>query len=156
MRLRSVLTASLVLLALTATAAASSPPSFARWATSWTAASDRAINAALDPCQQHFVDNGLKAGTCAVRNMRLVYARVTPLWERALNRVAHGQAPACRTAIHGYWLAAHAQQAADLGYLDEHTRVTVTQLNTDLSSRRFRMLGRVAANARLEAIRICG
>jgi hypothetical protein len=156
MRLRSILTASLVLLALASTAAAASPPSFARWATQWTAASDRAINAALDPCQQHFVDNGLKAGTCSVRNVRLVYAQARPIWGRALNRVAEGQTSVCRAAIHAYWLAARTQQAADLGYLDRHTHITVTQLTADLSSRRFKLMSRVAASARQQAIRICG
>ncbi len=154
--MRSILTASLVLLALATTAEAASSADFARWATQWTAASDRAINAALDPCQQHFVDNGLKAGTCSVRNVRLVYARATPIWERALNHIAQGQTTACRAAIHGYWLAARAQQTADVAYLDRHTQITVTQLNADLSSRRFRMLSRVAANARQQAIGICG
>jgi hypothetical protein len=156
MRLRHILTASLVLLAVASTAEAAGPPSFARWAAQWTAASDRAINAALDPCQQHFVDNALKAGTCSVRNVRLVYARARPIWERALNTVAQGQTTICRAAIHAYWLAARAQQDADLGYLDRHTHITVTQLNADLSSRRFKMMSHVAASARQQAIRICG
>ncbi|MEO9174101.1 MAG: hypothetical protein ABI317_01220 [Gaiellales bacterium] len=151
-------TLSIVLLALlvSAGAASASPTSFARWATQWKAASDRAINAALDPCQQHFLDNAPKAGACAVRNVRLVYSRVAPIWDRAVERVAQDQAPACRAAIHEYWLATRRQQAADLTYLRSHEHVTVTQLNIDLSAAPFVALNRVAARAKLQAMRICG
>jgi hypothetical protein len=146
----------LALLACTSTVASASPTSFASWATQWKAASDRAINAALDPCQKHFLDNASKAGACAVRNVRLVYVRVAPIWDRAVERVAQGQTPACRTAIHLYWLATRRQQAADLSYLRRHARVTVTQLNLDLSSEPFATMTRVAANAKRDAVRTCG
>jgi hypothetical protein len=149
---------SIVLLALLvfAATASASPTSFARWATQWKAASDRAINAALDPCQKHFLDDQPKAGACAVRNVRLVFTRVTPIWNRAVERVAQDQPPACRAAIHAYWLATRRQQAADLSYLRSHAHVTVTQLNVDLSARPFATLSRAAANAKLQAVRICG
>jgi broad specificity polyphosphatase/5'/3'-nucleotidase SurE len=149
---------SIVLLALLvfAATASASPTSFARWATQWKAASDQAINAALDPCQKHFLDNAPKAGACAVRNVRLVFTRVAPIWDRAVERVAQGQTPACREAIHVYWLATRRQQAADLSYLRSHGHVTVTQLNLDLSAKPFATMGRVAASAKLRAVRICG
>jgi hypothetical protein len=151
---------SIVVLALlactTTTAVAATPTSFASWATQWKAASDRAINAALDPCQKHFLDNASKAGACAVRNVRLVYVRVRPIWNRAVERVAQGQTPECRAAIHRYWLATRKQQAADLAYLRSHAHVTVTRLNLDLSGDPFATMSRNAAAAKLDAVRTCG
>jgi hypothetical protein len=146
----------LALLACTTTTAAASPTSFASWATQWKAASDRAINAALDPCQKHYLDNAAKAGACAVQNVRLVYVRVRPIWDRAVERVAQGQTPECRAAIHLYWLATRRQQAADLSYLRRHAHVTVTRLNLDLSGEPFVAMSRAAAAAKLDAMRTCG
>jgi hypothetical protein len=149
----------LVPLCVGGAASAASPsgaPSFSTWATQWKAASDHAINAALDPCQKHFVDNGFKAGACTVRNVRLVYRRITPIWGRAVDRIAQDQAPACRAAIHTYWITTRTQQAADIAYLARHAHVSVTQLNVDLTSPRFTTMNRVAANAKLRAMRICG
>jgi hypothetical protein len=140
----------------TGTASASGAPSFSTWATQWKAASDKAINAALDPCQKHFVDNGFKAGACTVRNVRLVYRRITPIWSRAVDRIAQDQAPACRAAIHTYWLTTRTQQAADVAYLARHAHVSVTQLNVDLTAPPFTTMSRVAANAKLRAMRVCG
>lgn len=156
MRSRVLLLSLLVLLGVSGTASASGAPSFTTWATQWKAASDHAINAALDPCQKHFVDNGFKAGACTVRNVRLVYRRITPIWGRAVDRIAQDQAPACRAAIHTYWIMTRTQQAADIAYLTGHAHVSVTQLNADLTSPPFTTMNRVAANAKLRAMRICG
>jgi hypothetical protein len=146
----------LALLACASTATASNRASFARWASQWKVASDRAINAALDPCQKHFVDNGPKAGACTVHNVRLVFTRVAPIWDRAVERVARQQTPACRSAIHTYWLVTRTQQTADIAYLRRHEHVTITQLNSDLSAEPFSTMNRVAANAKMRAVRICG
>jgi hypothetical protein len=139
-----------------APAAAASSSSFRAWATGWERATDRAVNAALDPCQKHFGIDDQKAGACAVRNMTVVFRDVVPLWNRAVARVARGQTRACRTAIHSYWMTTRVRQAADVAYLATHARITVTELNAALADEPFSTLNRVAARAELRAVHVCG
>jgi hypothetical protein len=146
----------LAVLCAAGSAGAASRESFRVWATSWETATDRAVNAALDPCQKHFGVNDQKAGACAVRNMTVVYQHVTPIWNRAVDRVAQGQTRACRTAIHSYWTTTGLRQAANVAYLRLHATITVTELDAALTHEPFTTLNRIAAGAELRAVRVCG
>jgi hypothetical protein len=136
--------------------AAAAVPSFASWASAWKAASDRAINDALKPCQGTLLTSQTKMGACAVRNMVGVITRARPVWDRQVDAVAQGQTTRCRTAIHRYWLTTRTQQNADLAYLHAHSKASVGTLQHDLTREPFLTLNRTASAAAGRAIRVCG
>ena len=86
----------------------------------------------------------------------VIIRRQQPQWERAVAAISTGQSPACRKAIHRYWLASRKGQTASLIYLDSHPHTSMTEVASDIGEEPYATLKSQSDAAKRNAIRVCG
>lgn len=78
-------------------------------------------------------------------------------WQRGVAIVAKGQTPACRKAIHAYYLAALKYFNAETIYVRAHTSMKVLAVASALSSDEpYQTLNAVKQEMKSRAVRVCG
>jgi hypothetical protein len=140
---------------LPATASAT-PPSFAKWATAWSAKVDKSTDKIANACLAQFGEDDAKVGPCFVKGMRPSLRALAPQWERGVTAALVGQKAACRTAIRSYAAASRRQQASNLAYLDGHQQAAMTRVLADLQAPPHTTIRAASAKAKATAIKICG
>jgi hypothetical protein len=138
-------------------ALAKKPPSFALWTATWKASDDAAQDKIEAACTKLYgKTNDAKLGPCFVKLFRVSLRERQPIWERAVARISKGQTPACKNAIHVYWLASRKAQKASLIYLDTHPKRGITAISADLSKEPYATLRALTEESKSRSIRICG
>jgi hypothetical protein len=155
--MRRALALALALGLLAVPSAVAKPPSFALWWARWNVQSDQLIVKVSDACTNRYGNNDGKLGPCFVKGMIVKLHTANPDWLRQVARLARGQSPACKKAIHGYYLAFSKLQKANLIFLNGHSHTKMTDLASSLrEDRPYVTLRALNDGAKSRAIDVCG
>jgi hypothetical protein len=139
-----------------ANSAAAKPPGFALWSASEGNHEDALTGPITAGCAKTFAKDDLRAGECIVHGALRVYPAMNAHWGSGVARIAKGQKPACKLAIHAYWLAATKNFAASYSYFKAHQKHAATDINSDLNGEPYATLSSLKDEAKSHAIRVCG